>query len=76
MSKKIRMMVWLVLVALVLVPALAFAQDAVSPAAAAGGAGGELVMDEATAASASSWSRSRRLTIALTAGFWSSMRSR
>jgi len=54
MSKKIRMMVWLVLVALVLVPALAFAQDAVSPAAAAGGAGGELVMDEATAASASS----------------------
>ena len=50
MSKKIRMMVWLVLVAMVLVPALALAQEAVSPAAAAGG---ELVMDEATAESAS-----------------------
>ncbi len=50
MSKKIRMMVWLVLVALMLVPVLAFAQEAVSPAAAAGG---ELVMDEATAESAS-----------------------
>ena len=45
---------WVVLAALVLLPAIGFAQGAVSPAAAAGGAGGELVMDDATAASASS----------------------
>ncbi len=52
MSKKSKLMVWLVLVAaLVLVPMIVLAQEGVSPAAAAGGAG-ELVMDEATADSA------------------------
>ena len=53
MSKKSKLMVWLVLLAaLVLVPMIAFAQEGVSPAAAAGGAG-ELVMDGAAADSGS-----------------------
>ena len=52
MSKKSKLMVWLVLVAaLVLVPMIVLAQEGVSPAAAAGGAG-ELVMDEGAAAEA------------------------
>ena len=51
MSKKSKLMVWLVLAALVLVPMIVLAQEGVSPAAAAGGAG-ELVMDEAAADSA------------------------
>ena len=51
MSKKTRLIVWVVvLAALVLVPMLVFAQEAVSPAAAAGGAG-ELVMDQGAAGS-------------------------
>ena len=49
MSKKSKLMVWLVLAAaLVLVPMIVSAQEGVSPAAAAGGAG-ELVMDDAAA---------------------------
>lgn len=49
MSKKSKLMVWLVLAAaLVLVPMVVLAQEGVSPAAAAGGAG-ELVMDDAAA---------------------------
>ena len=54
MSKKTRLIVWVVvLAALVLVPMLVFAQEAVSPAAAAGGAG-ELQMDPAAAEAAPS----------------------
>ena len=54
MSKKSKLMVWLVLAAaLVLVPMIVLAQEGVSPAAAAGGAG-ELVMDDAAAESAGS----------------------
>lgn len=56
MSKKYRLMVWVVLMAaLVLIPAIVVAQGDVSPAAAAGGAGGagELVMAEGAAESAS-----------------------
>ena len=49
MSKKSKLMVWLVLVAaLVLVPMIVLAQEGVSPAAAAGGAG-ELVMEDGAA---------------------------
>ena len=52
MSKKSRMMVWLVLLAaVVLVPALGFAQEAAAPAA---GGSGELVMEEGAAAAAGS----------------------
>ena len=52
MSKKSKLMVWLVLVAaLVLVPMIVLAQEGVSPAAAAGGAG-ELVMEGGAADSA------------------------
>ena len=57
MSKRTRLVVWMVLLtALALVPALVFAQEAVSPAAAAGGAGGagELQLDPAAAESAPS----------------------
>ena len=54
MSKKSKLMVWLVLVAaLVLVPMIVSAQEGVSPAAAAGGAG-ELVMGDAAAEAAPS----------------------
>ena len=50
MSKKSRMMVWVALLAaMVLVPALGFAQDAAAPAA---GGSGELVMEEGAAAEA------------------------
>lgn len=50
MSKKSRMMVWVALLAaMVLVPALGFAQDGAAPAA---GGSGELVMEEGAAAEA------------------------
>ena len=55
MSKRTRLVVWMVLLtALALVPALVFAQEAVSPAAAAAGGAGELQLDPAAAESASS----------------------